>query len=93
MSTVLKKHYQEKVVPELMKHFGYKNPHEVPKLVSVGLNMGLGDAINDKGVIAKAEAEMQIIAGQKPQVTLSRRSEAGFKIRAGWPIEIGRAHV
>lgn len=88
MSTDLKKHYDEKVVPAMIKHFGYKNVHQVPKLVSVGLNMGLGDAINDKGIITKAEAEMQIIAGQKPQVTLSRRSEAGFKIRAGWPIGV-----
>ncbi len=86
MTTVLQKHYQEKVVPELMKHFGYKNINQVPKLVSVCLNMGLGDAVNDKGIIGKAESEMAIIAGQKPQVTLSRRSEAGFKIRAGWPI-------
>ena len=86
MTTQLQKHYQEKVVPELIKHFGYKNVNEVPKILSVNLNMGLGDAINDKGIIAKAEAEMAIIAGQKPQVTLSRRSEAGFKIRAGWPI-------
>lgn len=84
----LHKHYVENVVPAMIKEFGYKNVNEVPKLVSVSMNMGLGEAVGDKSVIEKAQKELDIIAGQKSQVTYSRRSEAGFKIRAGWPIGV-----
>jgi large subunit ribosomal protein L5 len=82
----LEKYYQEVVVPKLIAQFGYKNPMQVPRLVKVTLNMGVGEAVADKKVIEHAVGDMQKIAGQKPQVTFARKSVAGFKIRQGWPI-------
>lgn len=82
----LQQHYREVVVPGLMKEFGYKNPMEVPKITKITLNMGVGEAVADKKVMEHAVADMVKISGQKPIVTLSRKSIAGFKIRDGWPI-------
>jgi len=78
--------YKETVVNELMAKFGYKNVMEVPKITMISLNMGLGDAVGDKKVIEHAVSDMTKIAGQKPVVTISRKSIAGFKIRDNWPI-------
>ncbi len=78
--------YKETVVKELMTKFGYKNVMEVPKITMISLNMGLGDAVGDKKVIEHAVSDMTKIAGQKPVVTISRKSIAGFKIRDNWPI-------
>ena len=78
--------YKETVVKELTEQFGYTNPMEVPKITKITLNMGLGEAVADKKVIEHAVGDMAKIAGQKPVVTLSRKSIAGFKIRDGWPI-------
>ena len=78
--------YKETVVKELMTKFGYKNVMEVPKITMISLNMGLGDAVGDKKVIEHAVSDMAKIAGQKPVVTISRKSIAGFKIRDNWPI-------
>ncbi len=78
--------YKETVVKELMTKFGYKNIMEVPKITMISLNMGLGDAVGDKKVIEHAVSDMAKIAGQKPVVTISRKSIAGFKIRDNWPI-------
>ena len=82
----LQQYYRDTVVKELMDKFGYSNVMEVPKLVKVSLNMGLGEAVGDKKIIEHATGDMSKIAGQKPVVTLSRKSVAGFKIRDGWPI-------
>lgn len=82
----LKDVYTEKVAPSLVEQFGYTNPMQVPKITKVTLNMGVGEAINDKKLIDAALADMTLIAGQKPVVTKARKSVAGFKIRQGWPI-------
>lgn len=86
MSTRLQKHYQEQVVPKLMQRFGYKNVMEVPRLVKITLNMGVGEAVGNKKVLENALDDMGKIAGQKPIATLARKSIATFKIRDGWPI-------
>jgi large subunit ribosomal protein L5 len=86
MTTRLEKFYQEEVVPQLTKKFGYKNPMEVPRLVKVTLNMGVGEAATNKKVLENAVADMTKISGQKPVVTKTRVSVASFKIRDGWPI-------
>jgi large subunit ribosomal protein L5 len=78
--------YRETVVPELMKQFGYKSVMEVPRIEKITLNMGVGEAVADKKVMDFAVGDMQKIAGQKPVVTKSRKSIAGFKIRDGYPI-------
>lgn len=84
--TRLHQYYQDTVVKELTDKFNYKNVMEVPKITMISLNMGLGDAVGDKKVIENAVEDMTKIAGQKPVVTLSRKSIAGFKIRDNWPI-------
>ncbi|QGG80849.1 50S ribosomal protein L5 [Litorivicinus lipolyticus] len=82
----LKEFYKEKVIASLVEEFGYSNPMMVPKITKVTLNMGVGEAVNDKKLIEAAYADMTLIAGQKPVVTKARKSVAGFKIRQGWPI-------
>jgi len=79
-------YYREKVVPDLMKKFGYKTVMQVPRLRKITLNMGVGETVNDKKVLDHALADMTRIAGQKPVATKSRRSIANFKIRAGFPV-------
>ena len=86
MTTRLEKFYKEEVVPALMKKFGYANPMEVPRLVKITLNMGVGEAASNKKVLENAMADMAKIAGQKPVATKARVSVASFKIRDGWPI-------
>lgn len=78
--------YQKEVVQKLKKHFGYKSVMQVPRINKITLNMGLGEAMDDKKVVVSAMADMEKIAGQKPVVTLARKSIAGFKVREGWPI-------
>lgn len=78
--------YKETVIKELTEEFQYKNPMEVPKITKITLNMGLGEAVGDKKIIEHAVSDMTKISGQKPVVTLSKKSIAGFKIRDGWPI-------
>ena len=73
--------YREKVVPELVQKFGYKSVMEVPRITKITLNMGVGDAVNDKKNIDTAVADLTKIAGQKPVVTKSRKAIANFKIR------------
>ena len=78
--------YKEKIVPELMEKFGYKSIMEVPRITKITLNMGVGEAVNDKKVIEHAVGDMTKIAGQKPVVTKARKAIAGFKIREDYPI-------
>ena len=82
----LQKHYIEKVIPELFKEQGYSSIMEVPKITKITLNMGVGGAVSNKKLIDFAVDDMTKIAGQKPVVTLTKKSEANFKIRQGWPI-------
>ena len=82
----LQTHYKEQVVPQLVKEFSYKNVMQVPKIEKITLNMGVGEAIADKKVIQNAVSDMTQIAGQKPVVTLARKSVAGFKVREDWPV-------
>jgi len=79
-------HYRDKVVPELMKKFGYKTVMQVPRIKKITLNMGVGETVNDKKVLDHAVADMTRIAGQKPVVTKTRKSIANFKVRAGYPV-------
>ncbi len=82
----LQQYYKDTVAPELAKKFGYKSVMEIPRITKVTLNMGVGEAVADKKVLESAVADMTKIAGQKPVVTKSRKSIAGFKIRTGYPI-------
>lgn len=82
----LKDFYKKNVIQKLMKDFGYSNVMQVPRITKITLNMGVGEAVNDKKVVDNAVADLMKIAGQKPVVTKSRKSVAGFKIREGWPI-------
>lgn len=82
----LQTQYRERIVPELMQKFGYKSVMEVPRITKITLNMGVGEAVNDKKNIDNAVADMTKIAGQKPVVTKARKAIANFKIRQGLPI-------
>ena len=91
----LQTQYREKIVPELMQKFGYKTVMQVPRLSKITLNMGVGEAVNDKKNIDAAVADLTRIAGQKPVVTKARKAIANFKIRQGLAIgtsvTLGRA--
>lgn len=82
----LKEFYKSDVVPALTKQFGFDNPMRVPRITKIVLNMGVGEAVGDKKLLDNAVAELTMISGQKPVITKARKSIAGFKIRAGWPI-------
>lgn len=86
MSTRLQEHYKNTVVANLMQQFGYKSVMEVPRITKITLNMGLGEAVNDKKVIEHAVGDLTKVAGQKPVITKARKAIAGFKIRQGYPI-------
>ena len=82
----LREFYNSTVVPELMKQFNYKSVMEVPHIEKITLNMGVGEAVADKKVMEHAVADLEKIAGQKPVVTVARKSIAGFKIRDNYPV-------
>tara|TARA_B100000886_G_scaffold91618_1_gene60582 strand:- start:277 stop:816 length:540 start_codon:yes stop_codon:yes gene_type:complete len=82
----LKEHYKTNVVSELKVKLGLESIMAVPKVTKVTLNMGVGDALNDKKLLERAVEDMTLIAGQKPLVTKARKSVANFKIRDGMPI-------
>ena len=86
MTTRLETIYKETIVPKLIERFGYKNPMQVPRLSKVTLNMGVGEAVGNKKILENAVADMAKIGGQKPIITLSKKSIATFKIRDNWPI-------
>ena len=79
-------HYREKVVPALTQQFGYKSSMQVPRITKITLNMGVGEAVNDKKNIEMAVGDMTKIAGQKPVITKTRKAIANFKIREGLAI-------
>ncbi len=78
--------YTKTIVKKLMQDLGYQNVMEVPRITKITLNMGVGEAVNDKKVVDHAAGDLAKIAGQKPIITKSRKSIAGFKIRENWPI-------
>lgn len=78
--------YNESVVPELLKQFGYNTVMQVPRIEKITLNMGVGEALADKKILDNAAADLEAISGQRPIRTLARKSVAGFKIREGYPI-------
>jgi large subunit ribosomal protein L5 len=82
----LKEQYRATIVKQLMQKFGYKSPMQVPSIVKITLNMGIGETVGNKKVLDSAVAELSTIAGQKAIATYARKSIAGFKIREGWPI-------
>jgi len=84
--TKLQDYYRETVVKQLTEQFSYKTPMQVPRLSKITLNMGLGEALNDKKVIDNALADLSRITGQKPLITKARKSVSNFKVREGYPI-------
>ena len=82
----LKELYEKEIVPKLIEEFGYKNVMEVPKITKITLNMGVGEAAQDRKAMDGALSDMTAVSGQKPIVNNARKSVAGFKIREGWPI-------
>ena len=85
MSRFLNK-YRDEVIPALTKQFGYKTEMQVPRITKITLNMGVGDAVNDKKLVDHAVEDLTKISGQKPIVTKTRKAIANFKIREGMPI-------
>jgi len=86
MATQLKTLYQQKIVPQLMEQFQYSNIHQVPKLVKVTVNRGLGEAAQNAKALESSLNEIAVITGQKPVVTRAKKAIAGFKIREGMPV-------
>jgi len=86
MKARLREYYEKKVMPLLMKEFGYKNPMQVPKLVKIVLNMGVGEATQNIKILDAAVEELALIAGQRPVIRRAKKSIAAFKLRAGMPI-------
>jgi large subunit ribosomal protein L5 len=84
----LKTTYQETIVPKLKEQFGYKNIHQVPKVIKVTVNRGLGDASQNAKALESSLSELSIITGQKPVVTRAKKAIAGFKIRQGMPVGV-----
>ena len=82
----LRAKYHNEVAPKLQKEFGYKSPMQVPRLVKISLNQGLGSAVGDKKVVENAVTEMSSIAGQKAVATVSKKDVSNFKLRKGMPI-------
>jgi large subunit ribosomal protein L5 len=84
----LRADYEERIVPAMIEKFGYKNRLEVPRLEKIVLNMGVGEATQDKKKVETAASEMELIAGQKPVITKAKKSIAQFKLREGMPIGV-----
>lgn len=82
----LKEEFNNNITKDLMKKFGYKSVMQVPKIKKITINMGVGEAVNDKKLLTNAVDDLTKLSGQKPVQTLARKSVAGFKIREGWPI-------
>lgn len=82
----LKKLYQEYIIPEMMKRFGYKNVMQVPRLVKIVINMGVGQATQDPKLLEMAMKELAKITGQQPVIRRARKSISNFKLRAGMAI-------
>ena len=86
MANRVKAYYKETVVPALIKKFAYKNVNQVPKLVKITINSGLGDVKDNAKSVQLAQEELQLISGQKPVLTQAKKSVANFKVREGQSI-------
>ena len=86
MKARLQEYYEKEIVPQLMEEMGYKNPMQVPRLVKIVINMGIGEATQNIKVLDAAVEELAIIAGQRPIIRRAKRSIAAFKLKAGMPI-------
>ncbi len=84
--TRLEQYYRETVAKDLQAQFGYSSPMEIPRVTKITVNMGIGEASQDKKIIDHATSDMSLITGQKPIVTLAKKAIAGFKLREGMPI-------
>ncbi len=88
MQKPLKTIYQETIVPKLKEQFGYSNIHQVPKVIKVTVNRGLGEASQNAKALESSIAEFSVITGQKPVVTRAKKAIAGFKLREGMPVGV-----
>lgn len=86
MTARLQQTYNDTIRPALQEKFGYKNPMQVPQLVKISVNMGVGEGTQDNKVVGKAAEELALITGQRPIITKAKKSEATFKLREGVPI-------
>ena len=86
MSVRLKEHYTAKVMPDLVKEFGYKNPMSIPQIVKIVLNVGLGEGATNVRLLDQSLEELSAITGQKGVITRAKKSIANFKLREGMPI-------
>jgi len=84
--TRLQEQYKKEILPALNDQFEFGSAMEIPRLIKITLNMGLGEAVANKNVLQNATEDLEKITGQKPVVTKAKKSEAAFKIREGWPI-------
>ena len=84
----LRKQYDETIAKAMTEKFGYKNALEIPRLDKIVINMGVGEATQDKKKVEQAATEMELIAGQKPVITKAKKSIAQFKLREGMPIGV-----
>jgi large subunit ribosomal protein L5 len=84
----LKLVFKEKVLPAMMKEFGYKNPMQVPRIERIVLNVGMGEAVQNVKLLESAASELEQITGQKPVLTRAKKAIAGFKLREGIPIGV-----
>lgn len=82
----LREFYKENIVDILMKRFSYKSVMQVPRIIKITVNMGVGESVGDKKIMNHAVEDLTLITGQKPIITKARKSLASFKIRDGWPI-------
>lgn len=82
----LKVAFREKIIPAMMKEFGYKNPMQVPRVERIVLNVGMGEAVQNVKLLESAAHELELITGQKPVLTRAKKAIAGFKLRQGLPI-------
>ena len=80
--------YEDRIVKAMTEKFGYKNVLEIPRIEKIVLNMGVGEATQDKKRVEQAASEMELIAGQKPVITKAKKSIAQFKLREGMPIGV-----
>ncbi|MHB1610865.1 MAG: 50S ribosomal protein L5 [Sulfobacillus sp.] len=86
IESALKERYETEIVPALMERFKYKNPMQVPKMIKIVVNMGVGDAVGNPKLLDAAVRDLAAITGQKPLVTRAKKSIASFKVREGMPI-------
>lgn len=78
--------YKKEIIPQMMKQFDFKNPMRVPRLIKIVVNMGIGEGIADSKLVDEASNELAVVVGQRPVITKSKKSIAGFKLRKGIPV-------